>query len=264
MSNKIPAITGWLWFKQGFALYRKQPGLLSMLLFLQVLCFMLLNGVPLLGQFIALLLIPSFSMARMQACYLIETGQPVPPSVLVTGFRKDALVPLCKLGVVYLVAVMVLLGITMIALSPDFWEQAKLMGDSKKPPTFAQADVWKALLLALAFNTVMLLLSFAPALTYWKQMPPMKATFYSVFAILGSVRAFAVLILTSFGMFIGILMLTSLIFGPSKIAQSLALFAMFLFALLRRLAIYASYRQLFPDDAPGTAKIVPDETGALG
>ncbi|MES3021929.1 MAG: BPSS1780 family membrane protein [Pseudomonadota bacterium] len=258
MSNRIPAATGWLWFKQGFALYRKQPGLLAMLLLLTFMCFMVLNGFPLIGQIVAALLIPSFNIARMQACYLIEKGQPVSPSVLFTGFRKDSFGPLCKLGVVYLVLFMIFMVILALSISPEFVKQFELARTSKKPPTLATGEVVKMLAIGLTLQLALLLMSFAPALTYWKQMPPLKATFYSVFAIIGSARAFAVLLVSWFGILFIVLQLVSLLFRNTEISLSLSLFALFLFELLRRLAIYASYRQLFPDDAPLKEEAAPD------
>ena len=71
-----------------------------------------IGAIPLLGQFAAMVLIPSFSMAFMQACLMIEHGQRVTPVVLLTGFRKPAVITLCKIGLAYLAAI----GMTSLCL----------------------------------------------------------------------------------------------------------------------------------------------------
>jgi hypothetical protein len=264
MSNKLPVSTGWSWLKQGFALYRKQPGLLSMLLFMQLTSLVALSAlVPLLGVIAAILLVPSFTMARMEACRLIDQNQQVTPSVLFTGFRKGVLGPLCKLGAVYLVVILMVLVLTMLFLSADFWNQVAQVSVTKKLPVFSPADNMTLFIASLAYNAAMLLLTFAPALIYWKQMPPLKATFYSVFAVLGSVRAFAGLLLSWFGIYM--LVMTALSALPqTQIVHSLSLFTLFLFALFRRLALYASYKQLFPEPEvkPAPVEVAPTDTEA--
>ncbi|MDB5960954.1 MAG: hypothetical protein JWP59_2248, partial [Massilia sp.] len=105
--GKIPAKTGWLWLKQGMALFRQQPAALTTLLFANVLFVLMLHAIPLLGQFVAVLLIPSLSMALMQACLMIENKQRVTLPVLLTGFRKPLVFTLLKIGVAYLAVVII-------------------------------------------------------------------------------------------------------------------------------------------------------------
>ena len=73
--EKLPANTGWLWIKEGFTLFRKQPAELS-ILFLSYMFLMFVIGIiPVLGQLLPLMLVPVFSMAFMQACVHIEQGK---------------------------------------------------------------------------------------------------------------------------------------------------------------------------------------------
>ncbi|MEO8407135.1 MAG: hypothetical protein ABI476_01735, partial [Oxalobacteraceae bacterium] len=73
--EKLPATTGLLWVKQGFALFRKQPAEMSML-FLAYMFLMLAVGIiPLAGQVLPLILVPAFSIAFLQACVNIERGK---------------------------------------------------------------------------------------------------------------------------------------------------------------------------------------------
>src|SRR4030088_445205 len=119
--EKLPANTGWLWIKEGFALFRKQPAELSTL-FLSYMFLMLAVGIiPLLGQVLPLMLVPVFSMAFMQACVNIEQGKRVYPNLLLTGFRSPAFGKLLKLGVLYVAAGAIAVAASSLIDGGVFW-----------------------------------------------------------------------------------------------------------------------------------------------
>lgn len=250
--SRLSAGTGWSWLKQGFALFRQQPGFLSMLVFINFLVAMLLNGLPVLGGVIALVLIPSFTMAIMKTCQVIDDGQRVHPALLLTGFRQGALKPLCKLGLVYFV-VMVLL---MLAVTP--WidmDAMRQMGKMTEPKMVAlmQGGTGMALLIyALMVLIAMLLLAFAPALTYWKQMPTFKAVFYSVFAVIGSLRAVLTMVLAWLGMFWMAGVVMALLFGKSQLLFVVAMWLNLIFMVVLQCGFYAAYKQIIgaPEEPP--------------
>ncbi|MFM8465373.1 MAG: BPSS1780 family membrane protein, partial [Burkholderiaceae bacterium] len=76
------------WIKQGFALFRRQPAELSTLFLLYMLLMFSLSLIPVIGQLLPLLLVPTFTMAFMQACVEIEANRKVRPSLLLTAFRS--------------------------------------------------------------------------------------------------------------------------------------------------------------------------------
>ncbi|MGZ5183411.1 MAG: BPSS1780 family membrane protein, partial [Ramlibacter sp.] len=82
--STLPARTGWEWLKEGTALFRKQPAALTTILFASILGSIGLSFLPIIGTVLSPLLIPSFSMAFMQACLMIENGDRVTPGVLLT------------------------------------------------------------------------------------------------------------------------------------------------------------------------------------
>ena len=86
--NRLPASTGWLWLKEGFALFRKQPGILMALMFSYVLALLVLMAIPLIGQIAPFILIPSATIAIMQACRQISDGERVTAGVLLTGWKS--------------------------------------------------------------------------------------------------------------------------------------------------------------------------------
>lgn len=246
----LPARTGWHWLKAGFGLFRMQPGILMMFLFTNFLVSMLLSAMPLVGPLIAVLLIPSFSMAILEGCRQIDHGQRVNFDVLLTGFRQPAIKQLAKLGTVYL-ALSVLLTILMrVLIDPAFFEQFAKAGPDN-PVTVAGSGALSLMGIFLLQALVLLLLSFAAPLGCWQQMPPFKATFYSIFGVLGAKKAFATLMLAWAGIFFMVAMLVTAIFGNGSGGRVVIVWLVLLFVLVMQCAIYAAFRQIFgaPDQS---------------
>ena len=219
--NNLPARTGWDWLKQGGALFRKQPLALTTLLFANILFSIGMSALPILGPVLAVILIPSFSMAFMQACLMIENGERVTPAVLLTGFRQPALAALCKAGLIYLAVSIVLMFIMRVAVPTEFMEQmAAASADNATPPNVAP-------------------------LTYWKNMGPGKATFYSFFAVLRAAGPFFVMLAAWFALFFGLCMLVALLFGNANAGRVVIMWLIFLFVLLLQCAMYAGYTTIF-------------------
>jgi hypothetical protein len=249
--NKMPASTGWAWLKQGAGLFRRQPAALTTLLFANILISIAISALPVLGPLIAVVLIPSFSVAFMRACLMIENGKRVTPGVLLSGFRKPAIGPLCKIGLIYLGVSAALALLAKLTIDAEFWEQ---IGSGQpvdpKNTQVAASDVFAMLGLFLLDLATIMSLSFAAPLTFWQKMKAGKATFYSFFAVLRSARVFLVLLLAWFGIFFGVCFVVALIFGGAEVARIAIMWIIFLFILLLQCAMYAGYRQIFgkPDD----------------
>ena len=239
--NDLPARTGWEWLKQGTGLFRKQPAALTTLLFANILFSIGLSALPIVGPVLAVVLIPSFSMAFMQACLMIENGDRVTLAVLLTGFRRPALAALCKLGLIY---VGLSLLLTLIAPHEVLLQMAPR--PDARPPTDLQASQMLALLgILLLEAAVLVTLCFAAPLTYWKHMGPGKATFYSFFAVVRTARPFLVLLAAWFGILVGVCMVIIILFGDAALGRVVIMWLMFLFVLLLQCAMYAGYRTIF-------------------
>ena len=255
--NSLPAITGWHWLKEGAGLFRKQPAALTTLLFANILISIGISAVPLLGPMVAVILIPSFSMAFMKACLMIENGERVSPTVLLTGFRKPVLPALCKVGLIYL-GVSLLMAILMrFAVDPDIWEQMARQGREGGQPQVAASDLF-GMFAVFALDVIILMsLCFAAPLTYWQKMGPGKAIFYSFFAVVRSARVFIVLLLAWFLIFAGISFVVSMLLGASSMTRVVIMWLIFLFVLLLQCAMYAGYRQIFgkPQDGAQTGTV---------
>lgn len=250
--NSIPAITGWHWLKQGAGLFRKQPAALTTLLFANILISIGISAVPLLGPMIAVVLIPSFSMAFMKACLMIEGGERVTPAVLLTGFRQPVVKDLCKVGLVYLAVSLLMALLTRFAVDPGFWEQVARQSREGGQPQVAGSDILAMFMIFGIDVAVLMSLCFAAPLTYWQKMTAGKSVFYSFFAVVRSARVFIVLLLAWFAIFFGICMVITLLLGASNMTRVVIMWLIFLFILLLQCAMYAGYRQIFGKPVDGT------------
>jgi hypothetical protein len=240
--SAIPAKAGWSWLKQGMGLFRKQPAALTTLLFANVIFSFVIGAIPILGQIAAVVLIPSFSMAFMQACLLIEHDQRVTPVVLLTGFRKPAVINLCKIGLVYLAVTAVLTLIAYLMIGEEFWRQA---ASPNVPAVIDRSDMLGVLLIAVLEIGTVIALCFASPLAFWQKMPPGKAVFYSFFAVVRSARVFLVMLMAWFSIFMAATVVLLMVFGNASMGRVVITWLGFLFILLLQCAMYAGYRQIF-------------------
>ncbi|MES2257910.1 MAG: BPSS1780 family membrane protein [Pseudomonadota bacterium] len=250
--EKLPAGTGWLWIKQGFALYRKQPGALTLLFLLYAMLNLLLGVIPLLGQVAAVVLIPVFSVAFMQACAHIDQGKRVMPALLSTGFQKPAFPNLLALGLLYLVVATLAIGLSALVDQGAF---LKLMTGQLEPNSreAREANLGGAFLLTMLICLPAAMgFCFSAPLIYWQRMSIGKAIFFSFFSVLRTLKSFIVFALSLFGLTILSSQLVLLLFGRSEIAFTMLMPLSMLLSVLMHCSFYASYRQIF--GVPGAAQ----------
>jgi hypothetical protein len=188
--EKLSANVGWLWVKQGFALFRKQPAELSTLFLSYMFLMFAFSIIPVLGQLLPLLLVPVFSMAFMQACLHVEQGKRVYPNLLLTGFRSPALRNLLILGVLYLLAAILAIAASALVDGGVFWSvmsgQATL-----DPKTIRGSNMTMAMLFAaVVYTPAAMAFWYAAPLTAWQNMSIGKSIFYSFFAVRRAGKAF--------------------------------------------------------------------------
>lgn len=254
MNNNSPENSGWTWLKQGAGLFRQQPAALTTLLFANILASLLISAVPFIGPMIAVVLIPSFSMAFMMGCAMIDSGQRVTPVVVLTGFRKPVLRELCKIGVVYLGVTLLLTLLMRVVVPAEFWAQVSAAQETPDAATAVAGSHLAALFGMFALNVIaLILLSFAGPLAYWQNMAPLKAVFYSVFAVKRSAGKILRLLLSWAGIFFFVCMVLVMLLGVSSISRVVMMWTIFLFVLVLQCALYAAYRDIFGKPELGPA-----------
>lgn len=253
--NKLPASAGWLWIKQGFALFAKQPIELATLFLAYMFLVLALNLVPLLGSIAALMLTPVFAMSFMQACVDIERGKRVHPGLLLTGFRSPAFRTLLLLGLMYLIAAL-LASATFALLDDGTLQKVMERKITVTSPEFQNSRILSATLLAMAVYTpAAMAFWFAAPLIAWKRMKLGKAMFYSFFAVWRATRPFLaygmgwVGILFAFFFVLGLL---ALLTGGSKLINMLIMLpASIALSSVMYCSFYPGYTDIFgkPDEA---------------
>jgi hypothetical protein len=243
--SQLTASTGWAWLKQGAGMFRKQPAGLTTLLFADILISVLVGVIPFIGPMVAIVLVPCFSLAFMQACLLIDQNQRVTPDILLTGFRQPAVKTLLKVGLVYLAVFFVLAMVLRFAVDPDILKQAESGANPADIQRVNGGDMLGLLAVFLLQAIAVLTLSFTAPLTYWQKMETGKAVFYSFFAVLRAGRAFCVLLISWFAILFGLCIVIAMLLGQSGAARIVIMWLFFLFFLLLQCALYAAYRQIF-------------------
>lgn len=190
--EKISASTGWLWVKEGFALFRKQPAEITTLFLSYMFTMLVIGIIPIVGQILPLILVPAFSMAFLQACVHVELGQRVYPNLLLTGFRSPAFPALLKLGVLYMLATILSLGASTLVDGGLLWKVITGQIDLNDKSLQNANLLLPMLVTAALYTPVAMAFWNAAPLVAWKEMGISKAMFYSFFSVQRAGRAFLV------------------------------------------------------------------------
>lgn len=161
-----------------------------MLFFAYMFTSLGLSIVPVLGQILPILLIPTLMMGFMQACRRVQNGQRVTVGVLYEGFRSPAFSRLLWLGVLYVLLALLAIGISTLADDGMLWKILVLQMEVDEA-ALRQSDILSGMLLgALAYIPALMAFWYAGALIMWNGMPVAKAVFYSFFAVKRTAYAF--------------------------------------------------------------------------
>ena len=152
---EVPAKTGYVWFRQGIWLFRRNPLAFLTLFFAYLLAMTAISLIPIIGGVLPLMLIPGIAVGFMSACRDTIAGKPVLPTILVDGFRAyggQVAKRLLLLGVLYIIAMAVVLMGSALA---DGGTLLHLMisGESMQPEAIVNSDIPFAVLTALAAVT---------------------------------------------------------------------------------------------------------------
>jgi hypothetical protein len=244
---KLSFSTGWGWLKEGTRLFRRQPAVLSFLVFAGFMVTMLLSAlIPMAGAVISSLILPAMLLAMYEACRQIDAGQRVAPAVIMTGFRPEVRNRLLLLGVVY--AVLLVLNGALI----DTSHLQSVQGKAPQQVTDAERSAMQTALLQMAFYMLQLLaLAFCAPLIAWKGMGLGKALFYSVAGLFGGLKAMLGMVLSWFGIMLAVLTLAALLTGGSQLGQVLVIWISLHFLVVLYCALYVAYRELFSRTGQG-------------
>ena len=233
-ARKVNAINGWMWIKQGYWLFRKNPLLWMALTAIGVIGMLGIAIIPVVGDPLATLLFPVLLAGFMFGCHALAQGEELELAHLFAGFQQNAH-QLVTLGGINLVGQLLILGVMMLTGGATL--VSILM--SGKPPDDpailmqAIAGAGFALLLGVTLFTILLMaMQFAPMLVIFGKMPPIPALKTSLRAFLRNMIPLTVY---------GVMLL------PFAILATLPIMLGWLVLLPIVIAsLYAIYRDLFP------------------
>jgi len=200
----VPARTGMTWVKLGIRTFWKQPMALAALFFMTMASMSLASMIPLVGPAVALMLLPSATLAMMVAAAQASQGRFPTPAVLLVAFRtgQQRLRDMLVLGALYAACFLAVMGLSALIDGGQFAKVylggAQLSKEVAEDPAF-QSAMWLSMVLYLPLS---LLFWHAPGLVHWHGVPPVKALFFSIVACVRNFSAFLVYGLGWLGVFL--------------------------------------------------------------
>lgn len=245
--TKLPAISGWRWIKEGFTLFRKRPGPLTVLFVGYMFLMVLVGFVPILGQIIPPLLTPAFSMIIMTACAQIDQGREFNYLQLKQSFKQPTAKRLLGLGILYVFFALFALAISWLIVGGSFSQMTTVDPSTLSGNTSNQSlGLMAVAALGLLYIPVFW---FAAPLIVWQQMRIGKAIFYSVFAVLRNIIPFIVYFLC--WIIVGAVLpslfsvLVSSLLGTPTLAMAILFLMSIIFTIVMYCSCYSSYRSIF-------------------
>ena len=196
-ARDVEANHGWLWIKQGFALFRKAPLLWWVLLGIIFIGYLLLHAIlGVVGDVLFALVYPMFAAGIMVGCRALENGQELELGHLVSVLKTNPR-PLLMIGALSVLAG-VLISLIISWLLPVDDEIVRLLNDPTiDPPRAAQWMLMLAAAQLLLSLPLLMAVWFAPALLAFQDMSAVHAIRWSFYACLSNIGALTVYALAS-------------------------------------------------------------------
>ena len=253
--NIVPASMGFQWVKLGVRTFFKQPLALAGLFFMFMATMSVLSMVPVIGNLVALAMLPAATLGLMAATKEAIKGKFPMPSILITAFRasRHQVKAMLVLGAVYALGFLAVMGFSALFDDGKF-AQLYLVGGSLTRQTVTtpdfQAAMWASMALYLPLS---MLFWHAPALVHWHQMAPLKSLFFSFTACARNFGAYVVFGLSWMGVFmgVGVVMTTvAALIGGAAAAGSVMFPAALLLAAMFFTSIYFTFESTFESSPP--------------
>ena len=270
--NIVPARTGIDWVKSGIRVFWRQPMAMAALFFMTMASMSLASMVPLVGSALALVLLPSATLAMMVAAAEAVQGRFPMPTVLLVAFRtgRQRLRDMLVLGVLYAVGFLAVMAFSAL-FDGGLFAQVYLGGTPMTREIAENAEFQTAMWVSMGlYLPLSLLFWHAPGLVHWHSVPPLKSLFFSLIACVRNFGAFVVYGLGWLGVFalggilisvvstlLAVLGVLSTDSAPSAIGGLMMGLAMVMAAMFFSSIVF-TFRDCFaPPDAPEGAPQPP-------
>jgi len=232
-ARKVESGNGWLWIKEGIALFKKSPVLWIVLSAVAAIGLIAIASIPVVGDPLATLLLPVLLAGFMLGCRALQQGEELELAHMFAGFkqRPQQLVALGGINLVSQLLIMEVMKITGGEKLVDLMMSGAPVDD---PNVAAQAlsDAGISILIGMPLYAVLVMaMQFAPALVLFNNAAPVDALKSSLQACLRNILPLSVYgaIMLLFALVASLpMMLGWLVLLPLMIAST-----------------YAAYRDLF-------------------
>jgi len=188
-AQKLPAAAGWRWLDAGFAIFRRNPPLLSMLVVTYWLTVIFLNLVPLIGAVAASMVIPGLTVGLMQAARDLEQARPVSLATLFGGLRQNPRT-LLILGALYLCCTLAILSLSALLDGGDLLRLILSTKPADREALKSGGFLLPSVFVMTLMTPVLMAWWFAPVLAAWHGQSVGKSLFFSFVACWINWRAF--------------------------------------------------------------------------
>jgi hypothetical protein len=255
--SNVPAATGITWMRLAVRTFVRQPLAFIGLFFLYLVAVSMLSLIPLVGDLVAMLVVPCIMLGLMAASREVHDGRFAKPSLLIMAVRPGAAQARAfwVLGALYAALVALVYGV-----APSFPPEAAKTGITPEMMAAMLSDprLLVALLLAVP---VLMMFWHAPALVHWHGISPVKSLFFSVLACWRNRGALTVYVMTWMGIsaLAGIVVsVLSALLGSAQAMGMLVFPVGLLLATVFHVGIYFSFRDSFDDgDQPRSSDDTP-------
>lgn len=249
-ARRLPASHGVLWLVASFRLFRANPPLLASLTMAYIFLAIVVNALPHIGPFIVPLALPAVIVVIANGCRAIERGRGISMIAMSHGLKTHR-IDLVRLGGLHLLGAIVILFVSTLVEGGQF---------SLSGPNRAISDEEMVGFMARLFVIAIPVIAafwFAPLLTGWDGVAPLKSVFFSFVACWRNWRAFLVYGLAAVTVAIVLPGLVQIVASAiskalyEALLVALKLAIIFILAPTMMAGVYVSYRDVFhgPSDA---------------
>lgn len=260
--NIVPARMGAQWVREGMRLFFRQPLAFSTLLLGFILAGSVLSLLPMVGDALALALVPAGTVGLMAAGREAGAGRFPMPALLIVALRQSPAQTraMLVLSALYAAAVLAIMALGAYLDNGQMMKLLEQNGGRLTPELMADPAMQQAvraamrhmLLASLLYLPVSVLFWHAPALVHWHGVPPVKALFFSAVGVLRNTGAYLIygmgwLTVTMTGWLL--LLVLSALLGSTRVAVSGVFPISLAVATMLSASLWATFRDCF---APGT------------
>jgi hypothetical protein len=249
-ARRLPARHGFLWLIASFKIFRSNPPLVTALTMGYMFVVVAINLLPFIGPFLLPLALPTLIVVLANGCRAIQRGGGIGGISLTFGVQKRR-VELVRLGGLHLLGSLVILVASSIMEGGQIslFAQGKAIDEEEMAAAMAR--------LMLVAMPVVAAFWFAPLLTAWDDVSPLKSVFFSFVASWRNWRAFAMYGLTA-GL-IAIVIPGGLLIAASALSEAFGnglsiavrMLLIFVMAPVMMASVFVSYQDVFHGETAG-------------